>query len=53
MVEIVEIGIPSVDLWDVDFIGEGEIKHKHDYIGNWLWDDDSCILWPDGGVIAL
>ena len=53
MVEIFEIGIPSVEIWNVDWIGASESKHPHDYVGNWLWDDGGCILWDDGGVIKL
>lgn len=51
-VEIAEIGIPTIGIWSVDWVGT-EPSHPHDYIGNWLWDDGGCILWDDGGVIAL
>lgn len=54
MVEIFEIGIPSLELWSVDFVDASEEStHPHDYVANWLWDDGGCILWPDGGVIEL
>lgn len=53
MTEIFEIGIPIVDLWSVDLVDEDEEYHKHDYIGNWLWDDGGCILWDDNTVMAL
>lgn len=49
--------IPSVELASVTLQGvtwvASEKRHEHDYIGNWLWDDGSCILWDDGSVIAL
>lgn len=52
MIAIKEIGIPEISLWSVDLVGVEE-RHKHDYLGNWLWDDGGCILWDNGGVIAL
>lgn len=56
--KLFEISIPTIPLvtigiGGVDWTGVGESKHKHDYIGNWLWDDGGCILWDDGGVIKL
>lgn len=54
---IFEINIPTISLFT---IGIGGIEwnvprpyHPHDYIGNWLWDDNGCILWDDGGAIVL
>lgn len=51
--EIFEIGIPSIELWGIDWRGESKSEHPHDNVGNWLWDDGGCILWDDGGVIKL
>lgn len=51
--EVVEIGIPLFELWNVDWAGASESEHPHDYVGNWLWDDGGCILWDDGTVMAL
>lgn len=53
MMDIFEIGIPSVELYGVDWVGTSESGHPHDYVGNWLWDDGGCILWEDNTVIAL
>lgn len=55
--EVVEIGIPSVDLWNVEWKDESESEsepsHPHDDVANWLWPDNGCILWDNGGVIKL
>lgn len=55
MIAIAEIGIPSFELWKVDWVGKGSStpSHPHDNVGNWLWDDGGCILWDDGSVMAL
>lgn len=53
-IELFTIGLPLVELegvtWETSTLGGG---HEHDYVGNWLWDDGTCILWDDGSVIAL
>ena len=54
--KIIEISVPSISLVTIGIGGVDWVDkpvHKHDYIGNWLWDDGGCILWDDGGVIAL
>lgn len=55
-VELIKVELPRVGLPVVALAGvtSGESAgHEHDYIGNWLWDDGTCILWDDGSVIAL
>ena len=47
-----QVGLPIVTLQGVSWMS-AEVRHEHDYIGNWLWDDGSCILWDDGAVMAL
>ena len=52
-VELLNVGLPSVELNGVAWIDASESGHEHDYVGNWLWDDGGCILWDDGLAIAL
>lgn len=52
-VELVTVGLPTVSLGGVSWVNGDTGGHEHDYVGNWLWDDGSCILWDDGLVIAL
>lgn len=54
IVEIPHIGLPVITLDGVSWVAnDNGGSHEHDYIGNWLWDDGSCILWDDGAVMAL
>lgn len=52
-VEIPSVGIRSVAFQGVTWVNVDAKGHEHDYIGNWLWDDGTCILWDDGAVMAL
>lgn len=53
-VGIREVGLPVVELQSLTWVDvEAGSRHEHDYIGNWLWDDGTCILWDDGAVMAL
>lgn len=51
-VGLLTIGLPTVVLGGISWVAS-ESGHEHDYVGNWLWDDDSCVLWDDGSVMAL
>lgn len=54
--KLFEIGIPSISLVTIGLGGVNMMdstRHKHDCVGNWLWDDGGCILWDNGGVIKL
>lgn len=48
----------TIGIWAINWV-EGvtsspiEPSHRHDNVANWLWPDNGCILWPDGGVIEL
>lgn len=52
-IELVPIGLPNVSLEGFALMGAEEDGHIHDYVGNWLWDDGTCILWDDGDVMSF
>lgn len=52
-VGLLSVGLPTVALEGVSWVGEqggGGGQHEG---GHWLWDDGGYILWDDGLAIAL
>lgn len=51
--------VATIAIWNINWV-EGITSsappappHPHDDVANWLWPDDGCILWDNGGVIEL